>query len=373
MVKKEYDILNVLRGFSALFVLSYHFFVFFFAHQEFSAQLLNITPIDLAEPFYLQAVRDFPIDIGHFGVGFFFLISGFLILASLERYGSLKTFLVHKIFRLWPSFAVCLASGLLFVSLFCLLRDSPFPYESDHLFACLFWVRDLFQYPFIDGAVWSLEIQLKFYLLAGIIWSFGKTNFLEKMCGFVILASLLVYGLFLLFDGDNPSWFYLVLLARKNLKFFVLILLGTCLYSFYKKQISWQKALGLCSLLLVCFLSPVFHSPDPKKTAAYLLAGLVFSYFTFFHSKKIESKGLTYKFIKWVSNISYPLYIGHVLPGYVLMYMIVDYGFSVYLGILFAFGYAFLIADIVHKKIETLFIQKNLNTHFPKVQGATSA
>jgi len=356
MVKNEYYILNVLRGLSALFVLFYHFFVFFFANQSMSAGLLQIEPIDLSEPFYLQILGDFPLNIGHLGVAFFFLISGFLIQPSLERYTTFKSYLTHKVFRLWPSYVFCFFMGLVFVMIFCALRGSPFPYTSGHIFAYFFWMRDIFHYPFIDGAVWSLEIQVKFYIFAGIIWSLGKKNFLEKMCFLILLTSIFVYGLYNIFEGEDASWFYLVMVARRNLKYFVLILLGTCIHAYYKKQISGQKALGLCSLLLVCFMSPLFSSSDFAKIISYLSGFFAFSYFILFHVKSIEPKGLFHKFTKWVSEISYPLYIGHVLPGYTLMYFMIEHGLSVYLGIFSALLYVFLMAHVIHKKIEISFI-----------------
>ncbi|MEK7580486.1 MAG: hypothetical protein AAB465_02665 [Patescibacteria group bacterium] len=74
MENKEYNILNILRGTSALLVLFYHFFVFFFAHQKTWTPLLQVVPLDLPQPFYLQALLDFPLDFGHLAVGYFFLI-----------------------------------------------------------------------------------------------------------------------------------------------------------------------------------------------------------------------------------------------------------------------------------------------------------
>ncbi len=357
MIKQEYYILNILRGLSALFVLFYHFFVFFFVHQSTSAGLLQIEPMDLPDPFYLQAIMDFPLNIGHFGLTFFFLISGFLIQPSLERYASLKGFVIHKILRLWPSYVICFGTGLVFVYVFYLLGDSPFPYTWDHVCSYFFWVRDIFHYRLIDGSVWSLEIQIKFYLFAGIVWSMGKKNFLEKMCFLIVLMSVAAYGLDFFLGGEELSWFYLVSLARKNLQYFMLILLGSCVYSSYKKQISWQKALGLCGILLACFVSPLFHSPDGIKTISYLLGVSIFSYLMLFHGTSIKVKGILGKVINWISDISYPIYIGHVLPGYVMMYLMIENGLSVYLGIVISLIYVFVMSELVHKKIEVSFVK----------------
>ena len=146
MVKNEYYILDILRGLGALFVIFYHFFVFFFDHQTFSAGLFNLEPVELSRPFYLDMINMLPFDIGHLGVAFFFLISGFLILPSLERYGSLKNFLKHKVFRLWPAYGVCFSLGLLFIAGVFALQGWEFPYTFGHVLSYFFWIRDLGHY-----------------------------------------------------------------------------------------------------------------------------------------------------------------------------------------------------------------------------------
>lgn len=356
MVKNEYYILNILRGLGALFVIFYHFFVFFFEHQSFSAGLFNMEGVELMQPFYLDMVNALPFDIGHLGVAFFFLISGFLILPSLERYGSLKDFLKHKIFRLWPTYVVCFASGLLFVYGFFILQGWEFPYTVGHVLSYFFWVRDICHYPYIDGAVWTLEIQIKFYLLSVLIWQFGKKNFLETMCAVTLGLSLLTYVLYSVIAGEDLWWSYLVFLARKNLKYYMLILLGTVLYAYYKKTLSLQRSLLLSVLFLSAFLSPLFYSSDSLKTHSYLLGLAVFSYFILFDKKSLQGQRRNNKFLEWVSNISYPFYVGHVLPGYMLMYLMISLDINVFWGVGLALIYAFIMAEIVHKQVEKKFL-----------------
>lgn len=356
MVNKEYYILNILRGLGALFVIFYHFFVFFFEHQSFSAGLFNMEGVELVPPFYLDMVNALPFDIGHLGVAFFFLISGFLILPSLERYGSFKDFLKHKIFRLWPTYVVCFASGLLFVYGFFTLQGWEFPYTVGHVLSYFFWVRDLCHYPYIDGAVWTLEIQIKFYLLSALIWQFSKKNFLETMCAVTLGLSLLTYVLYSVIAGDDLWWSYLVFLARKNLKYYMLILLGAVLYAYYKKTLSLQRGLLLGVLFLSAFLSPLFSSPDALKTHSYLIGLIVFGYFILFDKKSLQGQRKNNKFLEWVSSISYPFYVGHVLPGYMMMYFMISQDISVFWGVGLALIYAFLMAEIVHEQVEKKFL-----------------
>src|ERR1700733_11044068 len=48
-------------------------------------------------------------DPGLYGVLVFFLISGYIVPASMERKGSLRTFWVSRLFRLFPLFAFVVA------------------------------------------------------------------------------------------------------------------------------------------------------------------------------------------------------------------------------------------------------------------------
>ena len=49
------------------------------------------------------------IDPGQFGVFVFFLVSGYIVPASLERKGSVRSFWISRAFRLYPMFLVALA------------------------------------------------------------------------------------------------------------------------------------------------------------------------------------------------------------------------------------------------------------------------
>lgn len=359
MEKEEYSILNVLRGVSAFMVVFYHFCVFFFAHPPTSAGYLKIEPIYLPDPFYVKAIQESSVHMQPLVVCSFFLISGFLILPSLERYASFTTYLVHKWLRLWPTYAICFGTGLLFVAAFCALQDRPFPYSVEHMLTCFSWTRDIFDDPLIDGSVWTLEIQIKFYLLVGILWYGGQKYFLEKLCFSLLALGLLAYGVCAFDDGimwPLPTWLKLGMLVSKNVQIMTYIALGTCLYTLHKKRISWQRASCLIGVLLLSFVSPLYNyvSYTPGKMTAYLLGFSVFAGLFFFdrHVFRLSPKGLVGKVINWLSRISYPLYVGHMLAGYIILFYTAEQGVNIWWGIAVAYIYSFLMAIFIHKKVE---------------------
>lgn len=355
MYKNELPFLNVIRGSSALLVIFFHFFIFFFTAQQMSAGLIGAEPLDLTAPAYLSFFEEFPINVGHLGVSFFFLISGFFILPSLEKYNLARPFLVHKFLRLWPAYAFCFGIGLVFVYFFSLLRNDIYPYSFDHVLSYFFWVRDIFGYAYIDGSVWSLEVQVKYYIFAAIIWYFWRHKFLEAMT--ISLLALCAIGFAIHYGGwlEDSSYEYLVYVFNKEIKYFLLITLGICFYTHYKKVHSVLKPLGFGLLLLGCFASPFSYPTRAELMNTYYLGIFLFACSVLFTNMGQKRTGYASKAMEWVAKISYPLYVGHVLPGYTIMYYLLEKGVNVYLTIFIALCVSFLIAYIAHEKIEKVF------------------
>lgn len=355
MYKNELPFLNIIRGSSALLVLFYHFFIFFFTAQPFSASLINAAPLYLVDPFYLSYIEAMPFSLGHLGVAFFFLMSGFFIQPSLEKYNFIRPFLVHKFLRLWPTYAFCFGLGLVFVYFFSLLRDDIYPYSFDHVFSYFFWTRDIFAYPYIDGAVWSLEIQVKYYIFAAFIWYFWRHKFLEAMT--VSLLLLCGVGFGMSYGGlfEDSSYEYLINVFNKDIKYFLLITIGLCFYHYYKKKHSILKLIIFGLLLLGFFASPLSYPTRSMLMNSYYLGLVFFAYSIVFKNIGQKSSGYVGKAMDWVAKISYPLYIGHVLPGYTIMYYLLEKGVDVYLAIFAALVVVFPIAYFAHEKIEKVF------------------
>ncbi len=104
-------------------------------------------------------------DPGNYGVFVFFIISGYIVPASLERKGSVRTFWVSRVFRLYPLYllAVGLAVGLWLVH-FGGLRGAGADPETSVL-AQLLMMSNVLAGPNLPNVVWSLSYEMIFYLL----------------------------------------------------------------------------------------------------------------------------------------------------------------------------------------------------------------
>ncbi|GAA3919784.1 acyltransferase family protein [Actinoplanes auranticolor] len=109
---------------------------------------------------------------GTAGVMLFFLVSGYIIPASLERHGSLRTFWVSRLCRLLPLYlAVCAlvvalgAAGLM--PLDPVLRADPLTAAVAHVTM----LPHLLGVPLITPVIWTLTFEMAFYLLVGALFA----------------------------------------------------------------------------------------------------------------------------------------------------------------------------------------------------------
>jgi peptidoglycan/LPS O-acetylase OafA/YrhL len=106
-------------------------------------------------------------DPGTFGITVFFLVSGYIVPASLTRAGSVRRFWISRLFRIYPLFLF--ASGVIVVlALTGLvpwrvgLSDYPAPTA---VLAHLTMLQDLLYVPSMINVLWTLSYEMAFYLL----------------------------------------------------------------------------------------------------------------------------------------------------------------------------------------------------------------
>ena len=156
--------LDALRGIAALFVV-----------------------FDHLSTHVLQPVRSVVyqvLDPGLFGVFVFFLVSGYIVPASLERKGSVRTFWVSRVFRLFPLFVVAVAAVFVLHDVGLTgLRDTN-AHPTQYVLAHLFMLSDLLGGVNIINVLWTLSYEMVFYLLLTALFTVG----LHKRSGWYALA-----------------------------------------------------------------------------------------------------------------------------------------------------------------------------------------
>jgi peptidoglycan/LPS O-acetylase OafA/YrhL len=106
---------------------------------------------------------------GYLGVELFFMISGFVILMTAAN-GDLRRFVSSRVVRLYPAFWVACALTFLITLTF---GGPRFTATWGQWAANMTLMAEFLSVASIDGAYWSLYVEMRFYLLVAIVLWFG--------------------------------------------------------------------------------------------------------------------------------------------------------------------------------------------------------
>ena len=149
-----------LRGFAILGVFAYHI------HRA-----LLVGGFSVAAP--ADSTTFAVLEMGRLGVDLFFMISGFLIAASLVKHRNAVTFLKNRLIRIYPAFLI--PHLLIFTvgplsAYGWMAHVEPSEY-SLHFLSNLLLLPGVFDLPIAQIVAWSLSYEFAFYLLAAAGYS----------------------------------------------------------------------------------------------------------------------------------------------------------------------------------------------------------
>ncbi|KAB8193999.1 acyltransferase family protein [Nonomuraea phyllanthi] len=126
----------------------------------------------------IWAEVDRRIDMGTWGVFVFFLVSGYIIPASLERRGDVRAFWTGRAFRLLPLLlaAFALAFALAAAGAFPLdprLGERPLPLVA---LGNLSMTQELLNLPAVVNVTWTLSYEMAFYLISVALYATGQAH-----------------------------------------------------------------------------------------------------------------------------------------------------------------------------------------------------
>ena len=123
--------------------------------------------------------------LGALGVYLFFVISGLVITMTVLRSGSALEFVVRRFARLYPAFLVgiCLTLAVTGIS-----AIPAFKVSFGDVVANLTMNALAFHRHYVDGAYWSLAIEIKFYALVAVAFALLRERFWIAIAGVAALG-----------------------------------------------------------------------------------------------------------------------------------------------------------------------------------------
>jgi peptidoglycan/LPS O-acetylase OafA/YrhL len=334
-----------LRAVAALSVIVGHYLVNFWVFPDAVSQLTGLHAYNFDEPPLVKLLRFPGVNWGAYGVALFFIISGFVIALSFQSQGRLQ-FLINRFFRLYPTYLFCFVLTCAAIYFACRYQDHVFPHDLKQIaIGAALGLRDVvFWVPSIDGVVWTLEIEIKFYIIcaifSGLLRNRSLLIFLVPPAIFLAVASV---GLFPILQNRYTYW---IGLSGPHLIF---MFAGVALHYFYYGRTSGKQTILLVGALFIgyalSFKSGLFYRPELIPT--YCAALLTFVGFQIF-PRPIERL----RFLSFWSDISYPLYLIHGVSGYAALQILLEKGLPAIVVFPVVFATVTMIAAGVHFAIE---------------------
>tara|TARA_B110001454_G_scaffold213634_1_gene232144 strand:- start:2151 stop:3206 length:1056 start_codon:yes stop_codon:yes gene_type:complete len=270
---------------------------------------------------------------GEYRVLLFFAISGFAIFFTLERIGTVADFAVNRFSRLFPAYWATLPIVLAFVWLGDVERLQISPMAA---LANVTMLQGFLYLPAIDGAYWTLTVELGFYASMTGLWLLLGRKFdnLEPM----LLPWLALKGLMFVWEG-MPSRVAMLLV----LQFVPYFIIGILFYRIWSGQRRWYVQLPYFAAALLTLLLT-----DQRDM---FLAGCALV-ITFAATLGGGLRFLNVRPILWFGAISYPLYLVHENIGFVILLKAQAAGLDHWSALVLALGVIVPIAAALHYRVE---------------------
>lgn len=315
--------LDALRGLAALAVVAFHYSTRY-------DQLFGRTE---ALPFSLTW--------GHYGVDLFFMLSGLVILMSLERCRGAVHFAWGRLTRLYPTYW-CAAITTCVVVWSCGLPGQEVSAGDALLNVTM--LQALLGAEHIDGAYWSLQAELIFY---GNMLALYLMGALKKPARAVLVwvgVALAVHAAISVTAVPSPAITSLLTKVRTlgSLEFIPLFGLGLLLHTHVTGRSNRESivAAAACATAIGMMNGLATLAVDAVLATVLVLAA------------QRQLPALRAPALVWLGAISYPLYLIHQNIGYVVIQRFEQAGANPVKGVIAATLLAVLLASWLHRGVE---------------------
>lgn len=323
---KRLELLDYARFFAALSVILFHYSFNGISNGKISSLTADIGLTQFTK-------------YGYLGVEFFFLISGFVILASVGN-RSAGAFAFSRCLRLFPAYWVGVTITSVFAFCFggSLMSVSPGQVLLNYTM-----LHSFFGVSHVDGVYWTLVYELKFYALIFAFILLGGQRLVERF--FLIWPILMAIAVTCGLEGLPYLGGY-----------FYFFSCGGLFYLLYKSKSPLIKFSLFVSCLLCLKFSYDYAGIKSVKSEVIIsdyivlcIVALFFAFFLFLISRKGSSLKLPYA--SYFGGITYPLYLVHAHIGYMLIDTYAsDEG--KYLTYLLVFLFVVLLSSFIHVVVE---------------------
>jgi peptidoglycan/LPS O-acetylase OafA/YrhL len=236
------------------------------------------------------------VSLGQMGVALFFILSGYVISLSMGHY-TRPGFAISRVFRIYPTYIV--AFGLILSLAYVRGEEIPAPTE---LFQSLLLIRDFFGAG-IDPVAWTLQIEIKFYVVCAVALPLFSTR-----SRWLALIPVILFAVTLI----SQSWPPTAAIVTVNVAAFMIIYMFIGVAFFLHQTGAIGSKILFVSMMLGALSTYICWVIGPMSATAHLfgnyLPPIVVFAICYFQRDLINGNAV----FRYLSAISYPLYVVHL-------------------------------------------------------------
>ncbi|HEX7853157.1 MAG TPA: acyltransferase [Sphingobium sp.] len=273
--------LDALRGLGAILVLNFHY----------STRFHEIFPKAPHVPFHIGG--------GEYRVLLFFAISGFAIFFSTARLQSGWDFVANRAARLLPPYWTAMLLTLVIEHLghMTTLYIPPFATLMN-----VTMLQGFFFLPPVDGAYWTLTVEIAFYACILGLWALFRMRHIERF----LIAWLLLKLFFDLIWPDMPERIVMLFILRYVPWFAI----GMASWRVWAGERRWRDQIPVFLGILITIM--VSETTDIWGVSLLIIAA-------FWAMVEGRLGWIRFGPLIWVGQISYSLYLVHQHIGFTIM------------------------------------------------------
>ncbi|MGX5172733.1 acyltransferase family protein [Aliikangiella sp. IMCC44653] len=282
--------LDLLRFIAALSVVLFHYVAYFSVDFPKQRPILDS----------LEVITQF----GFLGVPLFFMISGFVILASAMHRSNLD-FAIARFARLYPVYWLCVSLTALIV----FLVDHK-PIDLPTYFVNMTMLQSFVGFADVDGVYWTLAKELQFYFCIFALLSLNLISHVKSWLSVWLVATIT-------FTFFKQPFFMGWFITPEYSSFFIA---GVCLYMLQQQRdLVFYNLVLVLSLLLSGYwiyrMSPEFlsHATQLEQSISVAIVAILYLIFWLIAAGKWTMS----KTSSWMTlgALTYPLYLLHNILG----------------------------------------------------------
>jgi peptidoglycan/LPS O-acetylase OafA/YrhL len=342
MTHSRVNEIDLLRFLAALSVVLYHY-----AFRGYAANGLSVMPY----PYLAPAAK-----YGYLGVELFFMISGFVVLMTAAASERLRDFCISRIVRLYPAFWACCTITYAATLAFGSPQAATF---VQYLFN-MTMLSGLSRTPPIDGAYWSLLVEIRFYALVAAVLALGRIHQAQRFLVLWLLACIALEILVTLPINSIPA------LALHYLRFLLIADYATYFVAGALCFLIWSKGVSLTRLafLLASWALAISQSGASiqKFEESYrtvldsgIVNGILTTFFLVMLLISLRRTGSIARY-RWplAGAISYPLYLLHHNIGFMVfnrLYPAINAHVLLWGTVIVVIGAAYAVHTVVERRL----------------------